>query len=103
MSGECVRVAVVTIEGANANLQRDLQAADLVYLTECGVWVDVVATTTVTRKTSCSTWVVTWAPTWWLPTSRATPPASAVAPPILPDGGGSGWLRDLAARAVSTE
>ncbi|HEX2042645.1 MAG TPA: hypothetical protein VHF24_08400 [Acidimicrobiales bacterium] len=49
MSGECVRVAVVTIDGANANLQRDLQAADLVYLTECGVWVDVVATTTVDR------------------------------------------------------
>ncbi len=42
MSGECAGVAVVTIEGANANLERDLQPAGLVHLTECGVWVNVV-------------------------------------------------------------
>ncbi len=49
MAGECVRVAIVTVQGANADLERDLDAANLVYLTECGVWIDVVATITVDR------------------------------------------------------
>jgi hypothetical protein len=49
MAGECVRVAVVTIQGANANLQRDLDAGNLTYLNECGVWVDVVASVTLDR------------------------------------------------------
>jgi hypothetical protein len=44
-----VRVAVVTIQGANANLERDLGAGNSVYLTECGVWVDMVASITVDR------------------------------------------------------
>jgi hypothetical protein len=35
-------VAVVVIEGANPDLDRDLAAADLVYSTECGVWIDIV-------------------------------------------------------------
>ncbi len=49
MAGECVRVAVVTIQGANANLERDLDAGNRVYLTECSVWVDIVASITVDR------------------------------------------------------
>lgn len=49
MPGECVRVAVVTIQGANADLDRDLQSGNLVYLTECAVWIDVVATVTLDR------------------------------------------------------
>lgn len=49
MAGECVRVAVVTIEGANANLSRDLQSGNTVYLAECGVSIDVVASITIDR------------------------------------------------------
>jgi hypothetical protein len=49
MAGECVRVAVVTIQGANANLSRDLESGNRVYLTECGVSIDVVASITVDR------------------------------------------------------
>lgn len=49
MAGECVRVAVVTIQGANANLGRDLDSGNLVYLTECSVWIDVVANVIVDR------------------------------------------------------
>lgn len=49
MAGECVRVAVVTIDGASADLERDLDAANQVYLTECGVWIDLVGTITVDR------------------------------------------------------
>jgi hypothetical protein len=49
VAGECVRVAVVTIQGANADLARNLDSGNLVYLTECGVWIDVVASITVDR------------------------------------------------------
>lgn len=49
MAGECVRVAVVTIQGANANLSRDLDSGNRVYLAECGVSIDVVANLTVDR------------------------------------------------------
>lgn len=49
MAGECVRVAVVIIEGANADPQRDLDAGNEVYLPECGVWIDLVASVTVDR------------------------------------------------------
>ena len=49
MAGECVRVAVVTVQGASANLQRDLDAGNQVYLTECGVWIDLVTNITVDR------------------------------------------------------
>jgi hypothetical protein len=49
MAGECVRVAVVTVQGANANPQRDLNAGNRVYLVECGVWIDVVGRITVDR------------------------------------------------------
>ena len=49
MAGECVRVAVVTIRNANANRTRDLDSGNLVYLTECGVWIDVVANVTIDR------------------------------------------------------
>lgn len=49
MAGECVRVAVVTIQGANANLQRDLASGNRVYLSECGVLIEIVASITVDR------------------------------------------------------
>ncbi|MBB4934850.1 hypothetical protein F4561_005744 [Lipingzhangella halophila] len=49
MAGECVRVAVVVIDGANANVNRDLDAGNQVYLPECGMWIAVVARTTVDR------------------------------------------------------
>jgi hypothetical protein len=49
MAAECVRVAVVTIEGATANLSRDLRSGNTVYLAECGVSIDVVARITVDR------------------------------------------------------
>jgi hypothetical protein len=49
MAGECVRVAVVVIDGANPDPQRDFDSGNLVYLTECGVWINVVSTITVDR------------------------------------------------------
>jgi hypothetical protein len=47
-----VRVALVTIQGATPNLQRDLDNANIVYRNECGAWVYCVGTRTVDR--------------WWL-------------------------------------
>jgi hypothetical protein len=49
VAGECVRVAVVTIQDANPDPQRDLDSGNLVYLGECGVWIDVVSRVTVDR------------------------------------------------------
>lgn len=49
MAGECVRVAIVVIDGASPDIDRDLAAADLVYPSECGVWIDVVARIVVDR------------------------------------------------------
>jgi hypothetical protein len=46
---ECVRVAVVTIQGANPDPARDLDSGNRVYLAECGVSIDVVASITVDR------------------------------------------------------
>ncbi|MCZ6662653.1 MAG: hypothetical protein O6951_06990 [Actinobacteria bacterium] len=40
-------IAVVTIQGANADLAADLANANTVWAGECGVFVDVVATSTV--------------------------------------------------------
>jgi len=42
-----VRVALVTIQGATPNLQRDLDNANTVYRGECGAWVYCVGTRTV--------------------------------------------------------
>lgn len=49
MAGRCVRVAVVTIMGARPDLARDLDAANRVYLGECGVSIDIVASITEDR------------------------------------------------------
>jgi hypothetical protein len=49
MAGECVRVAIVEIEGANPDIDRDLAAADLVYSRECGVWIDIVDRVVIDR------------------------------------------------------
>jgi hypothetical protein len=49
LAGECVRVAVVTIQGANPNPNQDLQSGNQVYLPECQAWIDVVARRTVDR------------------------------------------------------
>jgi hypothetical protein len=49
LAGECVRVAVVTIQGANANLPRDLASGNRVYLSECGVLIEIVDSITVDR------------------------------------------------------
>jgi hypothetical protein len=49
MPGECVRVAHVTIQGANPNPQRDLERANSVWLTECSSWIDIVGSVTVDR------------------------------------------------------
>lgn len=49
MTGECVRVAVVTIQGARANLPRDLQSGNRVYLSECGVLIEIAGSITVDR------------------------------------------------------
>lgn len=49
MAGRCVRVAVVTILGANPDLARDLDAANRVYPGECGVSIDIVASITENR------------------------------------------------------
>lgn len=47
-----VRLALVTIQGATPNLQRDLDNANTVYRNECGSWVYCVGSQTVDR--------------WWL-------------------------------------
>ncbi len=49
MAGECVRVAIVTIQGANADPPRDLESGNRVYLSECGVFIEIVASITVDR------------------------------------------------------
>jgi hypothetical protein len=49
MAGECVRVAMVTIQGANPDPQQDLDNANIIYLTECGSWVDLVDSVVVDR------------------------------------------------------
>lgn len=49
MTGECVRVAVVTIQDASPDPIRDLDSGNLVYLNECGVWIDVVGRVTIDR------------------------------------------------------
>ena len=49
MAAECVRVAVVTIQGANPDPIRDLNSGNTVYLAECGVSIDVVARITEDR------------------------------------------------------
>lgn len=49
VAGECVRVAIVTIQDSNPDQPRDHDAGNLVYLSECDVWIDVVARITVDR------------------------------------------------------
>ncbi len=49
MAAECVRVAVVTIQGANPDPTRDLNSGNTVYLAECGVSISVVARVTEDR------------------------------------------------------
>ena len=44
-----VRVALVTIQGATPNLQRDLDNSNTVYQNECGAWVYAQASITVNR------------------------------------------------------
>ena len=43
MPAECVRVATVTIQGANPNLQRDLDRGNLVWNAECDTRIELVA------------------------------------------------------------
>ena len=42
-------IAIVTIQDSNPDQPRDHDAGNLVYLSECGVWIDVVARITVDR------------------------------------------------------
>ena len=49
MAGDCVRVALVTVNGANPDRHRDLDRANAVWLGECQTWVDVVGEITVDR------------------------------------------------------
>ena len=44
-----VRLALVTIQGASPNLQRDLDNTNIVYQNECNCWVYCVGSTTVNR------------------------------------------------------
>lgn len=45
-----VKVALVTINGATPNLQRDLDSGNTVYINECDVWIYPTASITVTAN-----------------------------------------------------
>ncbi|MDP8931753.1 MAG: hypothetical protein M3O70_25095 [Actinomycetota bacterium] len=49
MTDECVRVATVTIQGANPNPQRDQDRANQVWTAECDTRIELVASITVDR------------------------------------------------------
>lgn len=111
-----LQIALVTITGAQPNQAGDLQTANDVYASQCGIFVELADGIEVDRpdllvldQTDCqrtghdvsadedelSVSVVTLVLTWWATTCRATPPASGAVRRTQRIGAGSGLAISL--------